>query len=490
MPGELPTLDFSRRVTAQDAKLDKVEIEIRGWGFSGSTEDLDFFRQWMSVPSRDERQQLNPEGWKDFSLIFNRAENAEGRRKPLLIRDSNLGHRHPPLWSGKLKFSPYGNQNVNLPVNTITHFDVSVNPTRFARHQRFRKVPNSGQFLHVPTLCERVVPRQANGEYSLDDEDNWLPQGDALEFASPVRWLALLQNCFIGFLTHFEREVERIIARHDNRVLQTGSAQSFNLQTTETYYEFICESPTMEVARLEDGLRIFARNECEAQNYECRDLQTEQIFHSRCIRAELGKGRELVVYAKTNRRIRFEVRHKMVGSPPFTIPTGAPSRARSRGRGGGHVPTSHVANSWSGLVRMFHFIAGDAATVINDFFAFMQSRQNVTPSPVTAFLLMERILRCLPDTERAFELIRKLADDGVIRANVFPSAYGADIRALTSAGIIQLSRGTPSQRTYIVTQEYIAALSRLRELAESVPMPMPQPVPRARVRLPASTPQI
>jgi hypothetical protein len=88
-------------------------------------------------------------------------------------------------------------------------------------------------------------------------------------------------------------------------------------------------------------------------------------------------------------------------------------------------------------------------------------------------------------------LIRMLAHDGVIRANVLSSLYDADIRALTGArtraGIIQLSSDTDAQRTYVVTSQYNAAALRLCELAEPPP---PPPPPQARVRLPARTPQI
>lgn len=488
MPGELPTLDFSRRVTAQEARQDKLQLEIEGWSLSGSTEDLDFFRKQMSVPDANLRRGvMAPEIPGNFSHLFNRPGNARGWRKPMELR----GER--PAWAGKWVFSPYGNQNVHLPVNTSTHFEVSVNPTRFVRYLRFRRVPASNEFIYLPTFYKRTVVKEVNGEFPLDDNDNWLPQGDSLEFSSAERWPSLLQTCFTGFLNHFESELARIIARHENRVSMMRGPRSFNLQTTETYFEFAAESPMTEVARLESELRIFARRACEAEDYECRDVRTGQIFHSRCIRAELGKGRELVVYAKTNRRVRFEVRHNMVASPPFTIPTGAAPSARSRGRGGTHVPTSHVARSWVGLVRMFDFIAGDAANVINRFFAFAQSRQSVTPSRITALVLIERILRRVPDRGRAIELIRMLAQDGAIRANVLPSGYDADICALigngAQAGIIQLSRGTPAQRTYIVAPQYNAAALRLRELAEPPPPPPPPP-PQARVRLPAPTPQI
>lgn len=491
MPRELPTLDFSRRVTALDARQDKTELLIHGWGLAGTTEDLDSFRGQMSVPdSHLRRGVMAPEISGNFSNLFDRPGNAGGRRKPMKLR----GKR--PVWAGKWVFSPYGNQNVNLPVNTTTHFDVSVNPTRFVRHLRFRRAPNSSQFVYLPDFCKRTVAKEVNGEFSLDDNDNWLPQGDSLEFSNAENWPSLLQTCFTGFLTHFESEMARIIARHDDRVSMIRGERSFNLQKTETYFEFTAESPMTEAARLESALRIFARRECQSEDYECRDLRTGQVFHSRSIRAEIGKGRELVVYAKTNRRIRFEVRHSMVGSPRFIIPTGAPAVARPDNAGGAHARHSYVASSWNRLRRMFNIIAGDAAAVINRFFAFVQTQQSVTPSSVTALVLIERILRRVPDRGRAIELIRMLAHDGAIRANVLSSDYRSDIGKLASedarAGIIQLSTDTHAQGTYILAPEYNAALLRLRELAEPVPPPQCRVrlPPRARVRLPAPNPQI
>lgn len=538
MPESLPPFEFSARVSASQALLDKIELIVGTWDFEGHPESIDVLREHLSVPPRNlQIGDDTAEVWSGYRLLFNRPGSSGNWLMPMAFRSTPITvrgchRRNPCLWSGRLEFrsvppvrgGPNDVSIFDLPIrhrmappvsaeaggaiptldgteqqtapllggrgNNVrfrTQFDVSINPTRFARHQPLRLHPSTGQLLVGPAChyASRVrrgadrVPLQFAGEFSLDGNDNWLPQGPRLSLGDSQRWPTVLIRSFLGFIYEFNQQVETLCEWHDIQEIRCTPEQHVNLKTCETYWEFSSPDPVALVAGLANSLGEFGRGELTTRSFLVRDHETGVVSHARLVIVDAGPGRSIKVYAKTNQRVRFEVKHRMVGDNPHRLRRTGEAVPRQSGRGGDHFPTGHTSSEWEGLYDMLHSLAHDAAALINRLFAFLERRQNIIPSPLTAQLLIQRVLSVVPDSNAAWELLRCLGREGRILAASLPSSFDAPIQALMQNQILERHDGLVTDRCFTVVSQYRPALQALHALMEPV-------MPPCRVRVPPS----
>jgi hypothetical protein len=279
-----------------------------------------------------------------------------------------------------------------------------------------------------------------------------------MEATSGERWRGNLENCFRSVLRVFERELERVSVNSD-RNLRLIRAPHLNLKYCETYWEFTTDDPILEIDRITPHLVAFSELEASTRSFDQLNADQQRDGHSRSIRIQYGQGREICVYAKTNRRVRFEVRHRLRAPNGFLIP------AAAQGQGAGHTATN-----WDAFTPLIQRLALDAAQTLNSLFAFIQQRQAMHLSPVTPFRLMLRIAQLIQDEAQAAIVLNLLVLDGQLSRRVLPRAFRPALDSLREAGILQpLANGRgATPRPYEPTPEYRAAFEWLRQSAEVV----------------------
>lgn len=476
MPTELPSLDYSQQVTSHSAKQDKIEMTLGTWRLEGHTEDIQAVREYMSVPPSDWRNDPG-QNWPAYSMLFNRPDESGLGSRPMEFRrgDLQLGPegqrqtRSAPLWAGHWRFSSFqGNSG------TTTHLAVSINPTTFARSQRYRAIPSQpGNFGVIPSDFVKEPRWGPLNEFPLDGRNNWIPCGTIMEATSGERWWGNLESCFRSVLRTFERELERVSVNSD-RNLHLVLAPRLNLKYCETYWEFATDDPILEIDRITPHLVAFSELEASTRSFDRLNADLQRDGHSRSIRIQCGQGREVCVYAKTNRRVRFEVRHRLRAPNGFLIPAAAQGRS-----------TGHTATNWDAFTPLIQRLALDAAQTLNSLFAFIQQRQAMHSSPVTPFRLMLRIAQLIQDEAQAAIVLNLLVMDGQLSRRILPRSFRPALDALREAGILQpLANGRgATPRPYEPTQEYRAAFEWLRQSADVVFPAVP--VRTRRISLPS-----
>lgn len=459
MPTELPRIDYTQQVTSDTAKQDKIELTLGNWALLGSQEDIEAVREHMSVPGEHLRSDPSV-NWDAYAKLFNRPD-ADGRRAMefragalALGPEGQQVSYPPPLWAGFWKFGPHQGD-----AGCVTSLDVSINPTRFARSQRYRAIPSRpGQYGVVPSDALNEPRWPQTGEFALDGSTNWIPRGHVMAATHGPLWRSNLERCFRGLIDCFDGELERVCSV-PNWMIQIARAPRFNLQYCETYWEFAADDAPFEVERIAPILEAYSELQSSTRSFPLVDSERVRQGHSRSITIQCGQGREVRVYAKTNQRVRFEVKHRMTGHNGFIITSPVTGRR-----------TGHTARSWEAFAPMVERLGMDAAQTLNSLFAFIQQRLAMHPSSTTPFRLMLRFAQLIQDDAQASILLNLLVMDGQVSRRVLPPSFHPALETLRQAGILQpLANGRGARpRPYEPTPQYCAAVEWLRQSAEVV----------------------
>lgn len=468
----LPPLNYAHRVNPDRAKHDKIEMELGAWCLDGSAEDMSGLRQFMSSPYLEDR------GIQDigeaYAVLFKRHQDPDitptmnfGRMAFRKEKVSIGGREYaPPLVAGYWVFRPQGDYRV-------THLDVSFNPTLFARLQRFGARPSQhGHYRWRPSYNAHDVPRLSEGEFSYDGKSNWLPQGPIMQ-ASATLWPEILTASCEGLANWFEAILLRQ-CRERTASLQVIRAQSLNLKTCETYFEFTAADPVAEVMCIKPLLEAYSAGDASTRTYQQLNAETGVDGHSHSVRIQCGPGRELKVYAKTNQRVRFEVKHRMVGDNPHVIRATQRVRGRAAPRQPLDEPASgHTAGSYAAFPQFIARLSEDAASLLNRVFAFIQPRLTVTPSMTTPFFFMQRVIEVVGEPSRAASLLNLLLHDNMLQRRVLPPEFASSLDALLAEGILQTAQDGRTTRPYPyeIAPAFREALGWLRQSARPVVFP-------------------
>ena len=310
---------FETKFSASDAREDKVDLELSGWEVVGlENEGIEHvFKDYMSSPPAGSEylawkagKEAALYGW--FFLRPHLDSKSKDRNK-LLIRKQVLIHpqdrrRHEaPLCAGHCLF--YRDRKSRLMPIHLAKLRLSLNVQRFTRHQYQSDDPTKLQ----DRLQRCRKKRSAYGdEFALDGEDNWLPQGSAWASAHKSEHLA---GCVHLIARELERDLERACTSSTG-LEQIGDEwasigwerenESYRLQKVETLWEFPSENPIGDVLQIGAKLMHFNRDGAIAREFS-------RVRNSPCFVVPIGEDVELKLYAKTNRRIRFEVVQSNLG---------------------------------------------------------------------------------------------------------------------------------------------------------------------------------
>ncbi|MDA8632415.1 hypothetical protein N9L71_01550 [Verrucomicrobiales bacterium] len=310
----LPSLDFSTTLDLEEGHHDKVELRVGSWEVEGSQNEIDTFRQALAS---DEGIDTVP--WHGAVRWFRAPSNYLQTARALRARTGKVeiggGQRNKLLFAASATFSKYRWGAPSATRTSYVNLRLFLNLTRLIRYQRPDFVENwqeswEGDISEV-RLVERELRRR--NEYSLDGKDNWLPNIEFWQESSRADSNSASPQLYLdAILSAWESEAERAAGLSGAQFIPNETPQ-ISLQKAETYWEFAATDPCGAVKMLTYPLERYSAKS-SVQDFP---VQQEMEGNSRSLLVNLRTGESLRVYAKTNRRVRFEVVYKLSGDKKF-----------------------------------------------------------------------------------------------------------------------------------------------------------------------------
>lgn len=433
---ELPSFNFNLTIHESDAWHDKIE-----WAFTpfallptGQTEEevqesIDGFLYHLSGPdSFTEEQEASP----NFGWLFRPERDGNTRyiRKGR-FRWGNV-HLPRPVFSGHVEVKK---SDEDCPVQ----FSLHVNPTRQLHHRSEISSDPLTPWPHAAALCASEQRSEFDGEFSLDGQDNWIPQsGDygSIVWRRPFR---SAPKCLRQIHEAILAEACRSSATSctDIALLQD---QKHSIRYLETYWEFAADDPVRLVSSLSGILQRFARTGSRARIYRKRGHGGDE-WNKNCMSITIGlaRGEMLTVYAKTNSRIRFEIRQTFKGNRKL-------------------LGRSHTARDMAGVDEILKAARARCTDQMRDLFQFIRGQAVMPPDSASTTEFLCELATSLRRSPNFSTVLSLLLSHGQI--NSVPGLR-KEINALKRAKIIVLN-GSCRTGCYIVAPRYTEAWKKLK----------------------------
>ncbi len=316
-----------------------------------------------------------------------------------------------------------------------------MNPTRFVAHQlsrrfvgrRFEEWP-----LLQPLLATRNVSLGTPSEFVLDGTDNVLLTPASQAFGRSEAWPIQVES-YLSAVRNMLSSTVAEAAVGAGGVLGRPS-EYVNLYEAETYWEFAADDPTGLVRNLEAPLFEWAQKpQSRRFAQSAGSLTTDFENNSRQLSVQVQSGVRLRVYAKTSRRVRFEIIHDLR------------QNARPIGR--------HTSEDFGALSRWLDALRQDAAAALNLVFDHIEQRSVLPPDGWSTAALVRHVCEvCGRDAEAILAL---LIGNGWLRVGVHDPVRGHVI-GLVGAGVLERTGAT-----YTVRPPYQRAFAELRGVRRS-----------------------
>lgn len=297
-------------VSAEDAFVDRVKIAIGHWGLYGTEAQV-----CEQISNLMRHQVMTAEG--ELIQLF-KGENLLSLRQRLNIQfNSSKSDRKntgtAPLISGHLAFSErYDRPEALREATSRVQFNTSLNLTRFVQAQ---KIKQKSRLDRPPRLLTPLV-------LAIDIDTNWFAH---------ERPLVPATNLIIGQSRKYDYAKLKTPSQHLGRYLWLADAaltrafederadnipavqrvKYYSLQEIEIYWEFNSDSPIRFVQSIIPRVKSlgdqFYDGEVEIDPNFASSFGSAVDYQSPSIKAKLSKGVWLKIYAKTDRRVRFEI---------------------------------------------------------------------------------------------------------------------------------------------------------------------------------------
>ncbi|MFV1530356.1 MULTISPECIES: hypothetical protein [unclassified Phaeobacter] len=393
----LPLFDSTIQVSADTAKQDKVRVKYGDWTFHDITDQA----RHAATQIAQEEHAIPGNQNSAARRIFNtprdygyRSRSVQFTRQPINDQDGPLYGL--PLARGTLDFSdqsragrtPFpeielqrlrqereeylqrrsearrGGQELEEqepsdpddfePTPYRISAQLTLNPTRMINHQYLRDAASQRNepgftYPEITLLTSRrgVADGNHEGEFTLADHDNVIIDVRRHLMSQPPHYRQLRDNYFRAWLEFFDQRLRAQLEDPD-MPSQFSFLPRFSLQSVENYHEFQCDTPLQAIESLRPYIRTLSQN---MRNLRISDWSQSDYIQGNEIgyRVDLARGLELVIYAKTNKRIRVEAR------------TALDERLNDR-----NFPfTAQTTSDLEGMIALMEATAEDAATHVN-----------------------------------------------------------------------------------------------------------------------------
>ncbi len=307
------------------------------------------------------------------------------------------------------------------------------------------------------------------GEIPSNEEwDNWLPNTPPYH---PIRQETVLRQAermyFEGLLQMIDAEIIRAAELTDVSHTASAEREPFRVHVIETDFEFATQpgESLAYVIKLEDALQSYNEFPVRTRDYGNRQVHSGWRGAGMCRvhTLELATGIKLKIYNKTDRRIRFEIAHRI-----------GEARVRARDRSTSATLRKKCA-SVSAVMQLLEVLREDAAYWVNDALTHMREMMTM---PVTSKTPLDFVYEFGSAVESP-EAAKVLWDSLIARGSITSLATYADALArLRRRGILR-TQPRNHRREHVVTREYQHPLHVLRSRPSGHAMTIR---PRARIR--------
>jgi hypothetical protein len=420
---------------AEDAFVDRIEMTIGDWGLFGSeTEVMNqihrlrdaevFDSDGQTLPLFHSIQSKSLYGKLDVRFATAISDDKVTGRSPLIsgrLEKSGRYRPHESLANARLQFS----------------FACTLNLTRWVQAQGLKRITR----LNRPRIATEYVMAIAPDPAWYEEERPLVPSTNIIIGGLKRYGYAKgypLERHFANYLRTTSRLLTNSIAQLPLDGHQTPVRERYySIREIEFYWEFDHNSPISYVWNIiRPALGLSDRGFLGSREIE--NSSVELIGQSPNVKVMLGKGTWLRIYAKTDRRVRFEV---LLESSAIERLQGA--------RGG---------NSFQSIARMLQGLRDYATEKLNEVLPRL-NRDASTSSTATAMLLMSEVQRACPDHHLAEMIVSALVCFGRIAPYNNDPARDA-IDKLKKAGVLEPIRSR--SRICVVTERYEQALDQLR----------------------------
>ena len=451
--------DTSLRIDPATLRQDRVSLTIGHWRFTGTREQFESFLVRLKSPlGRGNRLPLDEYGW-----IFNRLSRRNGRISLKVREGFNQVAGEIPLFSGSM-FCLGLEYNSDPLQNSVYqfHLKLGINPTRFVNcqqipenysdpHENWNWEPNLRRqyyFFHLNGRNQRVK------RFALDGNDNVL--GGYWDLWASQDWEFLLSTYLNeienAILANFQNATRRggsvqvATSRVGNRILNSNHV-FYTLNECEVYKDLLVDRDYTAldlVHELRPVVNQFRSG--RLSEYESSRLDFDVGDRVPVFTIPVSTGITLRIYAKQLRVIRFEVVFSLSKRPRLLHDDNS------------RIRTTQDRNA---LLGWFRRLNGEAASVINEVFEFIESRMENTPH-ICAYRFPLLIYDVVGNFDVANQILGLLIRDGSITLRRRNDPLRQYIRQLTDRGLIELNGDNRnSNRTYRVADEYRDVVNRL-----------------------------
>lgn len=431
-------LDADTRVDAQSAHVDRVEVSIGDWALIGDESEIcACLSEFRHIERETTQGQILPVFKSKIVKRIGEIKDVRFTSNP----NTDSLTKASTLVSGACTLVPWRYQKAGrLPDERARlRFRTQLNLTRFLQAQNLRRITR----LDRPSIAGSHVLEIVPDPTWYLDEIPLMPATNVIIGPDRKYAYALKSDRSIQF-----RRYVGLIDKMLNNVVERSFYHSaacpvylphYTLHAIEFYWEFdridaINYMVGLRPAVMAGGLPVREKTvPINLPEYEVRGQSPRYAIW-------LTKSSKLVAYAKTNRRVRFEVRfwgnviNKVAG--PRTSPT------------------------LDDIVTLLPDLAERAARYVN---VFLQSIASVPIPPTyhTAVQLMHIITREAEHPAIAETILSGLIAYG--RVSLFPNdPLRHTVHRLKEKGVLETN--PPRSATYVVTAAYRGPLARLQQL--------------------------
>ena len=311
-----------------------------------------------------------------------------------------------PLFGGNAYCDKSDGVTLDLNLNLATYFRYNNPHRRMCRDSNRSK--RRGSRIACYSTDRPYLDRSENpsvGEYSYDGRVNWFDSNDVLGWPTVRRRLRdYIKTVERAVEQEFERATSGVSHVQVNNLLEVRERieSKYDLVYSEVAWEFSSDNPQQLVRELQPVAESYRAAGAVSRDYHVHvgNGDTEDGWN-KSLNIDLSQGCTLAIYAKTNRRVRVEVRYRLKQYVPQGL------------RGG------RKADQYSGIAYKFDRLREDAEAKVNAFLAFVKERQCIIVSPTSASvvqLVLDVWGHCGGhNRELAENLLYELGSDGYIR---------------------------------------------------------------------------
>ena len=429
----LPQFSFDVVVQPGEGKFDKITLWIDHYTYHGTTYNIQLFKRALAAGRIFNQPGSSPKSWMHIRRVSRPGVNGS-----------------PPLFTGDYSFAFGQEYDSTHPQLVHAKLRLSLNPTRFLRHQNSGNyIPPRRDFASTTATFFEANAISETDEFALDGEDNWIPDLPAFENLShPAFSHRIVRDYIEGFLWEINLDATQAADSVPIGFRDDLSDKRFNVRYVETYFEFAVPdmSPPHMVSSLEPLLQSYNELGLTGKDWRFAGPQPWSGL-SRVLIVKIRTGVLLRVYAKTNKRVRFEVVHDLTKASVPKLPTESIAEE-----------ARHTSPTLDGVYRILRRVRTDAAQIVNSIFEHMRNRAALPSTPKTSLRFLSDVLREVGDDDDA-ELILWLLIErrGVTSLPRLRSA----LKKLRRAGILRV-RQRNRRREYVETEQYQHPLQMLR----------------------------